>query len=84
MQEEEHSLFNLLILSLGNAALVTLGLVSEPGAAHVHKDLDSAKYHIALLEILETKTKGNLTAEEEKLLTGLLYDLRLKFVEAKK
>lgn len=82
--QEEHSLFNLLVLSLGNAALISLGIVSEPDTNSFQKDLNSAKYHISLLEVLHEKTKGNLSAEEEKMLTSLLYDLRLKFVEARK
>jgi hypothetical protein len=82
--QEEHSLFNLLVLSLGNAALISLGIVLEPDSNSFQKDLNSAKYHISLLEMLQEKTKGNLSAEEEKMLTSLLYDLRLKFVEARK
>lgn len=82
--QEEHSLFNLLVLSLGNAALVALGLVAEPGSGGFHKDLESVKYHISLLEMLQSKTQGNLSPDEEKMLTSLLYDLRLKFVEARK
>ena len=78
------SLFQLLALSLGNAALVGLGLVADPALAAVSGaiDLAMAKQNIDLLEMLDAKTKGNLTAEERQLLHGLLFDLRLKFVEA--
>ena len=82
--QPEHTLFDLLILSLGNAALIALGLVSEPGTKLIHKDLESAGYNIELLEMLKQKTKGNLSPSESDLLTGLIYDLQLKFVEAKK
>lgn len=82
--QEEHSLFNLLVLSLGNAALISLGFVLDPDSNSFQKDLNSAKYHISLLEMLQEKTKSNLSFEEEKMLTSLLYDLRLKFVEARK
>jgi hypothetical protein len=80
------SLFQLLALSLGNAALVGLGLVTDPvlSAASGSVNLPMAKQNIDLLEMLEAKTKGNLTAEERQLLHGLLFDLRLKFVEASK
>jgi hypothetical protein len=80
------SLFQLLALSLGNAALVGLGLVTDPAlsAASGSVDLQMAKQNIDLLEMLEAKTKGNLAADERQLLHGLLFDLRLKFVEASK
>lgn len=81
---EEHSLFDLLILSLGNAALIGLGLVPEPETNVFKKDLAHAKYNIELLEMLETKTKGNLSDSEKEILETLLYDLRVKFVDARK
>ena len=81
---QEHSLFDLLVLSLGNAALVGLGIVPEPGSDAKHKDIESAQYNIELLETLQKKTKGNLTSNEEEMLSSLLYDLRLKYVEARK
>ena len=82
--QAEHSLFDLLILSLGNATLIALGLVPSPDANNIQKDLESARYNIELLEMLKQKTNGNLTSTESSLLTDLLYDLQLKFVEAKK
>ncbi len=84
IQMREHSLFDLLVLSLGNAALVGLGIVPEPGTNVHNKDLEAAKYNIELLETLQKKTKGNLSQAEDEMLASLLYDLRLKYVEAKK
>ncbi len=84
MLQPEHSLFDLLVLSLGNAALIALGLVSEPGTKVIQKDLESARYNIELLEMLKQKTKNNLNSSESDLLSDLIYDLQLKFVEAKK
>ncbi|APJ04418.1 DUF1844 domain-containing protein [Silvanigrella aquatica] len=81
---KEHSLFDLLVLSLGNAALIGLGIVPEPGSQTKSKDIEAAKYNIDLLETLQKKTKGNLTSAEDEMLTSLLYDLRLKFLEARK
>lgn len=82
--EENHSLFGLLVLSLGNATLIGLGVVEDPDSGVISKNLPAAKYNIELLETLQTKTQGNLTKTEEEMLDGLLYDLRLKYVEAKK
>jgi hypothetical protein len=80
--EENHSLFGLLVLSLGNATLIGLGIVEDPDTHRISKNLSAAKYNIDLLETLQNKTRGNLTKTEEEMLEGLLYDLRLKYVEA--
>ena len=78
------SLFNLLALSLANAALIGLGTCEDPTrtvpAGSVN--LGMVKQNIDLLEMLENKTKGNLDEEERQLLQGLLFDLRLQYVEA--
>ena len=84
MHENQHTLFDLLVLSLGNAALISLGLVADKDHTPAQKDLESAKYHIELLEMLENKTRGNLIDSEKQILTDILYDLRLKYVEARR
>jgi hypothetical protein len=66
--------FGFLVSTLGMQAMQALE--AKPKA-----DLGHTKYLIDTLEILAAKTKGNLTAEEEEVLTGLLYELRVKFVE---
>ena len=76
--------FDLLIFSLGNAALMGLGLLPRPEDQSVQKNLDEAQHNIELLATLQQKTKGNLSGDEERLLSSLLYDLRLKFVDAKR
>jgi hypothetical protein len=81
---QEHSLFDLVVLSFGNAALVGLGAVPEPGTNRSCQDLKLAQYNIEILETLQKKTQGNLTSSEEELLSSLLYDLRLKYVEVTK
>jgi hypothetical protein len=78
------SLFDLLVLSLGNAALVGMGFMPEPETNETVKNLENAKHNIELLMMLSEKTKGNLTPDESRLLEGLLYDLRLKYVEMTK
>ncbi len=85
--EERPSLeidFGTFVLSLGSSVLVHLGELSGPGEEAPHRDLALAKQTIDILGMLHDKTKGNLTAEEARLLEHLLYDLRLKYVEAKK
>lgn len=80
----KHTLFDLLVLSLGNAALIALGLVPEPGSQELLKNMEAAQHNIELLNMLKQKTKGNLDPSEAELLANLIYDLQLKFVEAKK
>jgi hypothetical protein len=74
--------FATFILSLGSSALMHLGEVERPGTATTEKNLPMAKHSIDILSMLEGKTKGNLTAAEAQLLENLLFDLRLRYVEA--
>lgn len=71
------------VLSLSTQALVHLG-VSIPGGPPPDVSLPLAKHTIDLLGILEQKTHGNLTGEEDRILAQVLTDLRLRFVEASK
>ena len=76
--------FATFLLSLGSSALVCLGEMPAPGDEKVELDLPLAKQTIDILGMLEEKTRGNLTPAEENLLKGLLYDLRIKYVDAAK
>jgi type II secretory pathway component PulL len=80
--QEKDSLFQILVLSLGNAAMIGLGLTSDPETNQVEVRLDIARENIAMLEMLESKTKNNLLPVEQNILESLLYDLRLKYLEA--
>jgi hypothetical protein len=83
------------VLSLASNALVHLGELPEglDGDAPVDENvqpprgpmnLPLAKQTIEILGMLEAKTKGNLDEGERSLLAGVLYDLRVKFVDAAK
>ncbi len=74
--------FSTLLMSLGTSALAALGDVPELAGAGAGKNLPMARQTIDILGILEEKTKGNLTDEEAKLLGNLLYDLRIRYVQA--
>jgi hypothetical protein len=76
--------FHTFVLSLGSSALLHLGELEHPEAGGPHQDLALAKHTIDILAMLEEKTKGNLTTAEAKLISSLLYDLRLRYVEASK
>ena len=47
-------------------------------------EMQNAQHNIEILAMLQEKTKGNLTAQETQLISSVLYDLRLKYVEANK
>jgi len=78
--------FSTLVVSLSQTALVHLGEATYPDAGdkQPHRDLALARQTIDLLGILQEKTKGNLTGDEERLLDQVLYDLRMRFVEVTK
>ena len=77
--------FSSLCLSLGTSALYHLGVVGDPetGAKAPAPNLPLAGQTIDILEMLKVKTQGNLEAEETKLLEGLLFELRMRFVEVR-
>ena len=75
--------FSSFILSLYSSGLVQLGKVEEPSTGKKSTNLDLAKHTIEMIAMLEEKTKGNLTEEENNLLKALLSEIRLAFVEAK-
>jgi len=78
----QSALFAQLILQQTNLALMLLGKTPNPQTGETMCDLEAARLFIDQLEILETKTKGNLTREEARLLQQSLMTLRMAFVEA--
>ncbi|APR99693.1 DUF1844 domain-containing protein [Pajaroellobacter abortibovis] len=76
--------FATLILSLSHSALVHLGQAPDPETNQVEKQIPLARQTIDVLAVLQEKTKGNLTGDEERLLEQLLFDLRMRIVELEK
>ena len=76
--------FATLVLSLGSSAVMYLGQDDGPDGKKTKRNLPMAKHAIDLLTVLEEKTKGNLSSEEDQILESLLFDLRLRYVEAMK
>src|SRR4051794_536799 len=73
--------FTTFILSMSTSALVSMGEIPSPDA---QVSLQMARQTIDLIALLQEKTKGNLTGEEERLLDQVLSDLRAKFVQVAK
>lgn len=74
--------FQTFVISLGSSALMHLGAIPHPETGKAKLDLGIAKHSIDVLSMLEKKTAGNLTPNEAGVLGSLLYDLRLKYIEA--
>ena len=77
---QEEVTFASFLLSLGSQAFMHLGDIPNPVTQKREKDLAAAQQMIDLLAMLQAKTQGNLTNEEERLLQQLLFDLRMRFV----
>ncbi len=77
--------FSNFVLSLAATAMVQLGMVPDPETGQsVQPNLPIAQHTIDTLVLLQEKTAGNLDDEEEKLLESMIYELRLRYVEAGK
>ena len=73
------------VLSLAHTAAFHFGDVPDPVTGESGTaNLAAAQQIIDILALLEQKTRGNLTAEERQLLEQLLYELRMRYVEASK
>jgi hypothetical protein len=78
---EQSSLFAQLVIQQTNLATMLLGKTPHPESGKVVQDLEAAKLFIDQLEMLEAKTRGNLSKPETALLQQALMSLRLAFVE---
>ena len=81
-EEAISNLFANLIIQQTNMAFMFLGRVPHPETGEVIQDLESARFFIDQLEMIEVKTRGNLDKREEGLLKQSLTGLRMAFVEA--
>jgi hypothetical protein len=73
--------FATFVVSLNASALLHLGAIEDPATGKSEKNLPMAKQTIDILCMLEQKTAGNLTKDEENLLKNILYDLRIIYVK---
>ena len=71
-------LINMLVMQ----AAVSLGGYKTPTGETVPRDLPTAKHFIDMIEVLREKTRGNLTDDEDKAMDAVLYEMRMRYVEA--
>jgi len=75
--------FTAFVLSLASSAAIHFGDLVDPASGEkIAPNLEGASQIIEILALLEQKTRGNLAPEEQQLLEQLLYELRMRFVEA--
>ena len=76
--------FSTFVMSLNTSVLYHLGELPDPESGEKFVNLDLARHAIDTLVVLEQKTKGNLTVEEAELMRNILYDVKMRFVNAVK
>jgi hypothetical protein len=76
--------FSTFVISLSTQAIMHLGEIPNPLSGKEERDVPVAKQMIDILGMLQEKTRGNLSGGEAKLIEDILFDLRMKYVEAVK
>ncbi|MBN2284179.1 MAG: DUF1844 domain-containing protein [Deltaproteobacteria bacterium] len=87
-EEEDYVLpevnFATFILSLHTSALFHFGELPDPVTNERRKNIAAAKQTIDIVDMLKKKTQGNLEEEEQHLIDGVLYELRMRYVKEAK
>jgi hypothetical protein len=73
--------FQTLVSQTVTQAMYAMGMIPDPQTGRRVAMVDLARYHVDMLGVLEEKTRGNLSADEEKLLATSLYELRMQYVQ---
>jgi hypothetical protein len=79
--QQNNGMFQGLVISLAAATMQHLGKTLNPATHKIEKNLEAAQATIDMLDMLEAKTKGNLSDAEAKLIKSVLAELKLNYVE---
>ncbi len=79
--QKETALYMQLVMTFQAAAWQQMGKIKSPVTDKIERNLDQARFSIDMLEMLKSKTKGNLAEEELKFLNHVLTELQLNFVD---
>jgi hypothetical protein len=74
-------MFSILVFNFQQSAMIGMGKLQNPVTGETQRSLPDAKFSIDMLEMLDVKSKGNQTPEQENLLKQILTNLRLNFIE---
>ena len=77
----ESFLFHHLLAMFQALALQQLGKIINPATGKVERDLQQARITIDMIEMIQTKTAGNLSSDEMKMVESILMDLRMNYVD---
>ena len=77
----EAALFLQLVLGLQQAAMVALGKLMNPMSGKIERNLEGARNTIDTLAAIEARTRGNLESDEQRVLTQVLTDLRMNYLD---
>ena len=80
-RSREAALFLQLVLGLQQAAMMSLGKLMNPMSGKLERNLEAAKNTIDTLSAIESRTRGNLESDEQRVLSQVLTDLRLNYVD---
>jgi len=82
MEEKEATKYFIsLVISISSSCWMQLGKVPHPITGKIERDLEGAKLSVDMLEMLKEKTKGNLLADEQRVLETTISDLKLNYVD---
>lgn len=76
--------FETLVSTFATQAAVGLGQIANPTTNKTDVDLRQAKFAIDILQVLEEKSNGNRTKEEDEYLSEVLYQLRMVYIDKSK
>ena len=82
MSDQPAITFTAFVMSLATTAAVHFGDIADPVSGEPQTNLPAAAQMIDILAMLQEKTSGNLSADESELVSKLLYELRMRFIEA--
>lgn len=80
-KKQDEALFLQLVLMFQTAAMQQMGKLLNPLTKKIEKDLNQVKFSIDVLGMIQEKTKGNLSEEEEKFLHHVLFELRMNYLD---
>ena len=75
--------FAQLLLIFHQSAMQALGKIKNPVSDKIERNMEQAQQSIDMIEMIREKTKGNISADEQKLMDSLLTELRLNFIDEK-
>jgi hypothetical protein len=78
---EDEALFVQLVLMFQAAAMQQLGKLINPLNGKTERNLEQAKFSIDILDMLKSKTEGNLSEEEKRLLGHIIYELQMNYLD---